>query len=110
MRRSPSAGIIVRRELRREIEMGPDVEHHGDTDRHEKSAQDLNELLRALRNVTDLADRNICRHEETHRGGVLWEICDMCGAKWADDDGGRPDFVEPQAITKAYELLNRHAA
>jgi hypothetical protein len=36
-----------------------------------------------------LAGKNICPHEDTHRGGVLWEICDSCGKKWADDEGGR---------------------
>ena len=49
-------------------------------------ASELSALFCALRDVTDLADRNTCRHEETHRGGVLWEICDMCGAKWAKPD------------------------
>lgn len=51
-------------------------------------------------------ERNTCSHEETHRGGVLWEICDQCGAKWADDEGGKPDYVEPKSITKATEVLD----
>ena len=58
----------------------------------------LRELLaRAVR----VASRNICTHEERHRGGVIWEICDMCGAKWADDKGGfkpNPSAIELDSI------------
>ena len=73
-------------------------------------ASELSALLCALREVTDLACRNICGHEDTHRGGAIWEICDICGEKWADDEGGKPDFVEPEAITKAYDLLAKYGA
>jgi len=41
-----------------------------------------------------------CLHEETHRGGAIWEICDMCGSKWADDEGGKPEWSEPKVITR----------
>lgn len=47
-------------------------------------------LVRALRDLLAFAERNTCLHEETHRGGAIWEICDSCGMKWADDDGGKP--------------------
>jgi len=73
-------------------------------------ASELSALLCALRDVTALAERNICTHEETHRGGVIWEICDVCGAKWADDDGGKPEFAEPREITRAHELLKKYGA
>ena len=49
-------------------------------------------------------ERNICNHEETHRGGQ-WEICDMCGAKWADDRGGKPEFKWPEVVEKARDML-----
>ena len=49
-------------------------------------------------------ERNICPHEETHRGGQ-WEICDMCGAKWADDRGGKPEFKWPEVVEKARAML-----
>ena len=49
-------------------------------------------------------ERNICTHEETHRGGQ-WEICDMCGAKWADDRGGKPEFKWPEVVEKARAML-----
>ncbi len=33
-----------------------------------------------------------CEHEDTHRGGSIWTICDQCGKQWADDEGGfKPD-------------------
>jgi hypothetical protein len=49
-------------------------------------------------------ERNICPHEETHRGGQ-WEICDMCGARWADDMGGKPEFKWPEVVEKARDML-----
>lgn len=51
------------------------------------------------------ARQNTCHHEETHRGGVLWEICDLCGAKWADDEGGKPEWEDPKVWQEAEELL-----
>ena len=50
-------------------------------------------------------ERNVCTHEETHRGGFLWEICDMCGARWADDMGGKPEFKWPEIVEKARDRL-----
>ena len=66
-----------------------------------------NYLLDVLRNVTDEAVRNHCGHETTHRGGVIWEICDDCGARWADDEGGKPENAGElhEAIKRAYEIL-----
>jgi len=62
-------------------------------------------LVEALEKVTRYAERNTCTHEETHRGGFLWEICDSCGAKWADDEGGKPEFTEPTEISAARAAL-----
>lgn len=66
--------------------------------------QDLLEVINAL--VQEI-ERKTCTHEETHRGGTLWEICDACGAKWADDAGGKPKFKWPDAVIKARELLGK---
>ena len=44
-------------------------------------------------------------HENTHRGGAIWTICDDCGQKWADDEGGMPGFAVPAAIQNAEALL-----
>ena len=66
------------------------------------------ELLKALEALVEFASRNVCDHSETYRGGAIWEICRMCGAKWADDEGGKPDFVEPREITQAIEAIATH--
>jgi hypothetical protein len=43
-------------------------------------------------------DRNTCTHEDTHRGGLIWTICDGCGRKWADDEGGFQPYSDPPGI------------
>lgn len=47
-----------------------------------------------------------CTHQNTHRGGVLWEICDDCGAQWADDRGGKPLFKWPKCVLDAEKFLS----
>ena len=69
------------------------------------ASPDVDGLVKALTNLLSYAERQICTHEETHRGGAIWEICDMCGAKWADDEGGKPDFEWPAEIEAARGLL-----
>ena len=59
------------------------------------------ELREALADLLDYADRNECTHEETHRGGAIWTICDGCGQKWADDEGGFKPYEEPSPLTRA---------
>lgn len=66
--------------------------------------------LDALKNLLAWAERNTCTHEDTHRGGTLWEICDYCGQKWADDEGGRPSFEWPAEIVAARNALAQHEA
>lgn len=54
-----------------------------------------NELIDCIRSLVGDLYKHICEHEETHRGGAIWEICDHCGEKWADDEwrsGG--DFID----------------
>ena len=58
-------------------------------------------LLEVLEGMLRRDERNTCRHAETHRGGVLWEICDSCGAMWADDEGGKPEWEDPKEWTQA---------
>jgi hypothetical protein len=48
---------------------------------------------------------NACQHEQTHRGGIIWEICDDCGAQWADDRGGRPVWQDPPEWVDAMAAL-----
>lgn len=57
--------------------------------------------------MLDHIERNTCTHEETHRGGVIWEICDGCGAKWADDEGGKPPFAWPKVVLAARARLEK---
>ena len=66
---------------------------------------EVQRLREALKHLLSYAERQICEHEETHRGGAIWEICDMCGAKWADDEGGKPEFKWPDEIKAAHAAL-----
>lgn len=50
-------------------------------------------------------ERNECQHESTHRGGVLWTICDDCGKKWADDEGGFVPYERPSVLLRADDYL-----
>ncbi len=52
-------------------------------------------------------EETTCTHEITHRGGINWEICDDCGAKWADDQGGKPEFKWPKAVIAARARLEK---
>jgi hypothetical protein len=65
------------------------------------------EMLReTLTGLRDYALKSVCYHDETHRAGAIWEICDLCGKKWADDEGGKPEFKEPKEISKANAALS----
>lgn len=76
------------------------------------SAKKIERAVRAqdqalIRQMLDHIERNTCTHEETHRGGVIWEICDGCGAKWADDEGGKPPFAWPKVVLAARSRLEK---
>jgi hypothetical protein len=81
----------------------------GRADKLDRKVDELNaeneRLRNALRDLLLYAERNTCFHEETHRGGVIWEICDSCGAKWADDEGGKPEHTAPDELKKAVAIL-----
>lgn len=55
----------------------------------------------ALKDLLDHVDSETCTHEDTHRGGAIWTICDACGRKWADDEGGFVPYVDPPAVARA---------
>ena len=61
-------------------------------------------VMEVIASLVYEVERNICPHEETQRGGQ-WEICDMCGAKWADNRGGKPEFKWPEVVEKARAML-----
>lgn len=65
----------------------------------------LEALMKDMRQLQNYAEGQVCQHETTHRGGALWEICDECGAKWADDEGGKPDFEMPKELQRGQEAL-----
>lgn len=67
----------------------------------------MDEVEAVLRALLARDERNTCQHEETHRGGFLWEICDQCGAKWADDQGGKPEWSDPPEWVTARALLTK---
>ena len=60
-------------------------------------------LAAALSKAIEEIDHNTCTHESTHRGGAIWTICDDCGRKWADDEGGFQPYEEPAWLTEARE-------
>jgi hypothetical protein len=68
----------------------------------------MNDHVRIINDLIFLAEKNICLHESTHRGGAIWEICDECGMKWA---GGVPDSARelPAEIERAYGMLRELA-
>ncbi len=64
-------------------------------------------LVIALEGLLQYAEQSECRHEETHRGGAIWTICDGCDRKWADDRGGFVPYVEPEPIAWARTILSK---
>lgn len=62
-------------------------------------------LREALKGLLDYSERYTCQHEETHRVGFLWEICDVCGDKWADDMGGKTEWKDPPEWIAARAVL-----
>jgi hypothetical protein len=59
----------------------------------------------ALIALVNHVERETCQHEDTHRGGVIWTICDGCGKKWADDRGGFVPYSDPPALAEAKRVL-----
>lgn len=64
-------------------------------------------LVEALRKLLGYAERNECVHEETHREGVIWTVCDGCGKRGADDMGGFKPYQEPTEIAGARDAIAR---
>lgn len=58
-----------------------------------------------IRQLVEHIEQNTCQHEETHRGGAIWEICDGCNAQWADDRGGKPKFAWAPIVLAARARL-----
>lgn len=58
-------------------------------------------VFRALSWLLDYTDANTCRHETTHRGGLIWTVCDDCEQRWADDNGGFIPYEDAGAVANA---------
>lgn len=82
------------------------LRQHADAKLVAKAADRIDALEGALGGLLSYVERNTCQHDETHRGGALWEICDQCGTKWADDRGGKPKFKWHSDITNARAALS----
>ena len=67
------------------------------------------EAVLVLKDLLKYAERNTCLHENTYRGGSIWEICEDCGARWADDMGGKPINASewPKEIKAAQDYLQK---
>ena len=70
----------------------------------------VQKLVGALEWTIRELDRNTCTHEETHRGGAIWTICDGCGMNWADDRGGFKPYKEPTQLKAARAALSEAKA
>ena len=64
-------------------------------------------LRGALGKLIDYSTGQLCTHDDTYRGGAIWEVCRQCGAKWADDEGGRPEWDEPKQIKAARAAMQK---
>ena len=69
----------------------------------------MSTLREAAEKALEYMESRECHHESTHRGGVLWTICDDCGRKWADDEGGFVEYREPIPITDLRAALSAPA-
>jgi len=55
----------------------------------------MSQAVAALEKLLTRDQSNTCTHENTHRGGAIWEICGDCGAKWSDDRNPKPKWKAP---------------
>lgn len=68
----------------------------------------LKKTRKALKNLVKYIEQRTCTHEQTYRGGTIWEICCSCKEEWADDKGGKPEFTWPEELEKAQMLLRKN--
>lgn len=62
-------------------------------------------LKDVLENLLNYVVRNTCSHDITRRGGASWTICEGCGKKWYDDEGGFQPYKDPPEIAAAKKAL-----
>lgn len=64
------------------------------------------DALTIIEALVGYIEQHTCTHEQTHRGGAIWEICDDCGKHWADDEGGKPAFEWAAVVVNARSYLD----
>lgn len=64
------------------------------------------DIRQAFEKLLSHVEQDECLHEGTHRGGAIWTICDDCGQKWADDEGGFKPYEPPAFIAEARAALD----
>ena len=85
----------------------PSVDAAGGISLRSECILSLPELVAAVRRLLALHDESVCVHESCTRGGAIWTICDDCGQKWADDEGGFVPYSDPPDVDEARALLRR---
>ena len=66
----------------------------------------LCEAVNALEALLRRDEINTCQHEDTYRGGAIWEICSACDMKWAYDRGGKPEWKDPEEWVAARRVID----
>lgn len=64
-------------------------------------------LVEAANALLARDEMNTCQHEETYRGGCIWEICSQCEDRWADDRGGKPKWQDPPEWTSIRQAIEK---
>ena len=65
------------------------------------------QVTKTIKKIINFAEMYQCEHEEVYRGGSIWTICQQCGKKWADDEGGYVPYEQPKEIIEAWELYEK---
>lgn len=63
------------------------------------------ELRPILVDLLAYVDLNTCTHENRHKAGTLWTICDDCGRKWAADRNPYKRHQDAPAVAAARAAL-----
>ena len=66
------------------------------------------DIIQHLSKVLSYAEQEHCLHEDTYRGGAIWEICRQCDMKWADEMGCKPEDAHefPKVLKDARVFLS----
>lgn len=63
----------------------------------------------ALEKLVRFAGGHACEHEDTHRAGAIWTVCNSCGRKWADGEGSPEPFI-PEGLEEGIQALAAYRA